>query len=199
MLALIVSRYFYRLSPDNSAYCRQLLTGWSMQKKGELVVVHIYRKVVKFWFWQNRLYVRTPFHVSRGKILHFKQPRLFAVNRMATRTFREKNNNKVESFFRQDFNVFIDVDNGERGRARDNKQRRIISSEENMKKLKQRWEMPKIHDQDENERQWNKKANRNTCEIFFRKRSTRKFQVQDNDKGNVQKSQCCTRKHDFAN
>ena len=57
---------------------------------------------------------------------------------MATRTFREKNNNKVESFFRQDFNVFIDVDNGERGRARDNKQRRIISSEENMKKLKQR-------------------------------------------------------------
>ena len=59
--------------------------------------------------------------------------------------------------------------------------------------------MPKIHDQDENERQWNKKANKNTCEIFFRKRSTRKFQVQNKDKGNVQKSQCCTRKHDFAN
>ena len=50
MLALIVSQYFYRLSPDNSAYCRQLLTGWSMQKKGELVVVHTYQKVVKFWF-----------------------------------------------------------------------------------------------------------------------------------------------------
>ena len=172
------------------------MTGWSMQKKGELVVVHTYQKVVKFWFWQNRLYVRTPFHVSRGKILHFKQPRLFAVNRMATRTFREKNNNKVESFFRRDFNVFIDVDNRERGRARDNKQRRIISLEENIKKLKRRWEMPNIHDY---ERQWNKKANRTTCEIFFRKRSTRKFQVQKNDKGNVQKSQCCTRKHDFAN
>ena len=196
MLALIVSRYFYRLSPDISAYCRQLLTGWSMQKKGELVVVHTYQKVVKFWFWQNRLYVRTPFHVSRGKILHFKQPRLFAVNRMATRTFREKNNNKVESFFRRDFNVFIDVDNRERGRARDNKQRRIISLEENIKKLKRRLEMPNIHDY---EHQWNKKANRNTCEILFRKRSTRKFQVQKNDKGNVQKSQCCTRKHDFAN
>ena len=110
-----------------------------MQKKGELVVVHTYQKVVKFWFWQNRLYVRTPFHVSRGKILHFKQPRLFAVNRMATRTFREKNNNKVESFFRRDFNVFIDVDNRERGRARDNKQRRIISLDENMKKVKRRW------------------------------------------------------------
>ena len=65
---------------------------------------------------------------------------------MATRTFREKNNNKVESFFRRDFNVFIDVDNRERGRARDNKQRRIISLEENIKKLKRRLEMPNIHD-----------------------------------------------------
>ena len=139
MLALIVSQYFYRLSPDTSAYCRQLLTGWSMQKKGERVLVQTYQKVVKFWFWQNRLYVRTPVSVSRGKILHFNQPRVFAANRMATRTFREKNNNKVESFFRQDFNVFIDVDNRERGRARDNKQRRIISLDENMKKVKRRW------------------------------------------------------------
>ena len=70
-----------------------------MQKKGELVVVHTYKKVVKFWFWQNRLYVRTPFHVSRGKILHFKQPRLFAVNRMATRTFREKKQQQSRIFF----------------------------------------------------------------------------------------------------
>ena len=98
MLALIVSQYFYRLSPDNSAYCRQLLTGWSMQKKGELVVVHTYQKVVKFC-----TYVRTPFHVSRGKILHFKQPRLFAVNRMATRTFREKKQQQSRIFFSTGF------------------------------------------------------------------------------------------------
>ena len=46
MLALIVSQYFYRLSPDTSACCKQSLTGWSMQKKGERVLVQTYQKVV---------------------------------------------------------------------------------------------------------------------------------------------------------
>ena len=44
--------------------------------------------------------------------MHFKHPRVLAVNRMATRrTFREKkyDNNKADSFFRLNFNVYIDV------------------------------------------------------------------------------------------
>ena len=51
---------------------------------------------------------------------------------MATRTFREKkyNNNKADSFFRLNFNVYINVDKRERARARDKKQRRSISLEE---------------------------------------------------------------------
>jgi len=56
---------------------------------------------------------------------HFKHPRVLAVNRIATRTSREKkNNNKAESL------VYIYVDNRERARARDTKQRRRISLEQ---------------------------------------------------------------------
>ena len=74
-----------------------------MQKKGERVLVQTYKKVVKFWFWQNRLYVGTPVSVSRGKILHFNQPRVFAANRMATRTFREKKQQQSRIFFSTGF------------------------------------------------------------------------------------------------
>ena len=57
--------------------------------------------------------------------------RVSAVNRIASRAFRDKNNNnKANSFFRLNFNVYIDVDNGERARARDKKQRRKISLKE---------------------------------------------------------------------
>ena len=35
-------------------------------------------------------YVRPPIHVSRGEILHFKYPRVSAVNRTATRTFEDE-------------------------------------------------------------------------------------------------------------
>ena len=35
-------------------------------------------------------YVPPPFAVSRGEILHFKYPRVKAVRRIATRTFRDK-------------------------------------------------------------------------------------------------------------
>ena len=57
------------------------------------------------------MYLGPPVHESRGEILHFKDPRVSAVNCMATRTFREKkyNNNKADSFFRLNFNVYIDV------------------------------------------------------------------------------------------
>ena len=49
----------------------------------------------------------------RGEILHFT-PRVSAVNRLATRTFRERknnDNNKADSTLRLNFNVFIDLDN----------------------------------------------------------------------------------------
>ena len=47
------------------------------------------------------------------------------LNRMATLTFTEKkyNNNKDDSFFRLNFNAFLNVDNRERAGARDKKQR----------------------------------------------------------------------------
>ena len=53
-----------------------------------------------------------------------------AVRRLiTTHTFREKKkNNKADSFFQVHFNVYIDVYNRERARARDKKQRRPISS-----------------------------------------------------------------------
>ena len=35
---------------------------------------------------------------------------------------RQKNNNKADSFFQLNFNVYIDVDNKERARAKDKKQ-----------------------------------------------------------------------------
>ena len=36
---------------------------------------------------RTRPYVRPPLHVSRGEILHFKYPRVSAVNRKASRDF----------------------------------------------------------------------------------------------------------------
>ena len=85
----------------------------------------------KFWLWGND--VPPPLHVRRHEILHFKHPRVSAVNRIASRTFRDKNNNnKADSFFRLNFNVYIDLDKRERARARDKKQKRPISLEEKL-------------------------------------------------------------------
>ena len=54
---------------------------------------------------------------------------------MATGTLRERqreknNNKKAESFVRLNFNVYINVDNQERAKARNAQQRRPISLEE---------------------------------------------------------------------
>jgi len=51
---------------------------------------------------------------------------------MATRTFRERKNNKqAEAFFQQSLNVYINVEKRERARARNKKKlRRPISFEE---------------------------------------------------------------------
>ena len=70
--------------------------------------------------------------------MYFKHPRVFAVNRIASLTFKDKNNNnKADSLFRLNFNVYIDVGNRERARARQ-KQRRPISLEEKHKNFKKR-------------------------------------------------------------
>ena len=77
---------------------------------------------------------RPPLHVSRDEMLHFKQPCVSAVNRITSRPFRDKNNNNnYDSFFRLGFNVYINVDNRERARARDKHQRIPISLEEKQK------------------------------------------------------------------
>ena len=76
-------------------------------------------------------YVRPPLQVSLDEVLHFKHPRVSAVNRIASQTFRNKNNNnKADSLFRLHFSVYSDVDNRERAGARDKKKRRPVSLEE---------------------------------------------------------------------
>ena len=78
-----------------------------------------------------RSYVRPPLHVSGGEILHFKYTRVSAVNRIATRTLRDKKQQQRSQIFHStQFNVYIGEDNRERARDRDKKQRRPISFEE---------------------------------------------------------------------
>ena len=83
--------------------------------------------------------VRPPLLLSPCQMSHFKHPRVLVVNRIATRTSREKkNNSKAESL------VYIYVNNRERARTRDTKQRRRISLEqqhENYIAAGRRWEM----------------------------------------------------------
>ena len=54
--------------------------------------------------------------------MHFEHPRVvlvLTVNRIPSRTFRDKNNNnKADSLLRLNFNVNVDVDNRERARAK---------------------------------------------------------------------------------
>ena len=124
--------------------------------------------------------------VERAVVLRrnfaFQAPRslVSAVNRTAARTYREKNNNnnnKAESFFRLDFNVYINVDNREKVRARNKttttktnlvgrKTRKFYSGAEKIRNTS-------FH-QGENERQWKTKVNRNT-DISSIKRVTREF------------------------
>ena len=64
-----------------------------------------------------RTYVHPPLNASQGEILHFNHPRVSTVNRISTRTFRDKKH--FYSFFWLNSNVYIDVDNRERARTRD--------------------------------------------------------------------------------
>ena len=76
--------------------------------------------------------------------MHFKHPRVFAVNPIVSLTFRDKNNNnKADSLFRLNSNVYIDVQWAtEKELERDKKQRRPIPLEEKHKKLKKRKMLP---------------------------------------------------------
>ena len=76
--------------------------------------------------------------------MHFKHPRVFAVNPIVSLTFRDKNNNnKADSLFRLNFNVYIDVQwLTEKELERDKKQRRPISLKEKHKKFKKQKMLP---------------------------------------------------------
>ena len=62
-----------------------------------------------------------------------KHPRVSTVNRTATQTFRD--NKQFDSFFRLNPNVYIDVDNRERARARNKNEGYQIRLKKNMKIL----------------------------------------------------------------
>ena len=72
-----------------------------------------------------RPYVRPPRHVSWGEVLHFKYARVSAVNRIATRTFTDKQQQQQQQqrrfFLSLNFNVHLDVDNRERAKATNKK------------------------------------------------------------------------------
>ena len=131
-----------------------------------------------FWFWENRPYGVRPYvhlslHVSRDEILHFKHPRVSAVNRIATWT---NNNNEADSFFRLNFKVYIGVDDREKAGARDKKTKetnfvwritwKFYCGCEKMRNARGH--------QGKKERQ-RKKVNRTTYNISFIKCVTRKF------------------------
>ena len=125
-----------------------------------------------------RPYVRPPIHVSRGEILHFKYTRVSAVNRIATRTLRDKKQQQRSRIFHStQFNVYIGEDNRERARDRDKKQRRPISFEEkheNFIAAVRKREMlaaTKVKKSGSEK----KKANRMAYNICSIKRVTRKF------------------------
>ena len=87
-------------------------------------------------------YLRSSLHVSRGEISHFKQPRILAVTRIATRTFRKKRQQQSR-VFRLSFNVYTVVYNRERAGVRGKKQSRRISLEEKHENFKRRRENEK--------------------------------------------------------
>ena len=82
---------------------------------------------------------------------------------MAARTLERKKQQQSRVFFGVMFYVYINVDNRERARASDWKQKRRIRRKKNMEmqrggeKMRNAW-----NQQGENERQWKIKANMNT-------------------------------------
>ena len=98
-----------------------------------------------------RTYVRPPLHVSRGETLHFKHPARFGGKSHGHRDFKREterknnnNNKKAEFFVRLNFNVYINVENRERAKARNTQQLRPISLEEkhqNFTAAVRKWEM----------------------------------------------------------
>ena len=73
---------------------------------------------------------RPPFHVSRGEVTARFGGKSHSLLDFWTEVKKYNNNNKADSFFRLIFNAYIDMENRERARARDKRQRRPISLEE---------------------------------------------------------------------
>ena len=115
-----------------------------------------------------------------GEILHFKHLASFGGKSHGRPDLqREKNNNnKAESFFRLNFNVYINVDNREKARARNRTTTTTTTNLVGRKTWKfysgtEKMRNASFH-QGENERQWKTKVNRNT-NISSKKRVTREF------------------------
>ena len=143
-------------------------------------------------------------------MLHFKHlPRVSAWPPGSLERINNKHN-KADSFFRLNFNVYIDVDNREKARLRDKKQRRPSSLE--VRKL---WNFytgsEKMRNasghrgENSHQRQWKqKKGNRNTYDICSIKRVTRKFlevsrcsRAKQRQRNVQKKKLCCTRQSCF--
>ena len=65
----------------------------------ENLVIYVSKKIMVLKKSSMRTYIRPPIHVSRGEISRYKHPRVSAVNRMATQTFREKRKQQQSRVF----------------------------------------------------------------------------------------------------
>ena len=110
--------------------------------------------------------------------MHFKHQRVSAVNRIASRPFRDKRpgTTNAGSFFRLHFNVYIDVDNRERDGARNKNRRRPISLQEKQRNFIAAVRKRRNASCHQGEKSGSeKKKNRNTYNISSIKSVTGKF------------------------
>ena len=120
---------FIRLSDEGACLLRSFCAIGGAPRVRKFGYLHIHWEILVLRKSSVRrsvsMSVSPPIHGSRSNVfswsgnLHLKDPRVSAVNRVAT-TLRllERRKNEAESFFRLNF-VYIDMDNRERARARD--------------------------------------------------------------------------------
>ena len=149
-----LSQGYYYVHPDDQTQPFEICESWHTKTRRRLVKGMLAKLCFDiswlldyFSSWEiRRLISFCPCYwdmLRLGRLcMHLRVSR---VNRVATRTLRGKvNNNKAESFFRLNLSVYIDLDNRERAKARDKKQRRSFSRwKKNIKILYRGWENEK--------------------------------------------------------
>ena len=106
-----------------------------------------------------RLYVRPPLYVSRSEILHFKYPRVSVVNRIATRTFKDKKITTIKPILSFDLTLISTltcITDKEPQREIKNKGHQF-RWKNNVKILKRRWEKMRNASGHEGENEWERK------------------------------------------